>query len=55
MIDSRSPLSRQEILAELGNCLPSERIETNETALKEASIDRFKKYQSVHEIFNAPI
>ncbi|WP_129359473.1 FAD-binding oxidoreductase [Rothia uropygioeca] len=55
MIDSRSPLNRQEILAELGNRLPSERIETNETALKEASVDRFKKYQSVHEIFNAPL
>lgn len=55
MIDSRSPLGRHQILDQLRTLLSPAQIETDEIALQEASVDRFKKYQSAHGIFTAPL
>ncbi|GAA1485287.1 FAD-binding oxidoreductase [Brachybacterium fresconis] len=55
MIDSRSPLDRHQILDRLHELLNPSQIETDETSLQEASVDRFKKYQSAHGIFTAPL
>ncbi|MFC7465051.1 FAD-binding oxidoreductase [Brachybacterium sp. GCM10030252] len=55
MIESRSPLSRDQILDRLTTILGPDQIETDEHALQESSVDRFKKYQSVHGIYSAPL
>lgn len=54
MIDSIASLERQEILAALTVLLGDAKIDTDLDALREASVDRFKKYQSVHGIHDAP-
>lgn len=55
MIDSRSPLTRSQILDQLHSILEPGQIETDESTLQESSVDRFKKYQSAHGIFTAPL
>lgn len=55
MIESRSPLSRNDIVRQLSTIVDDNRIDTSEEALKNASVDRFKKYQAVHGIFDAPL
>lgn len=55
MIESRSHLSREDIVQRLSTIVDSNRIDTTERALQEASVDRFKKYQAVHEIYDAPL
>jgi FAD/FMN-containing dehydrogenase len=55
MAPSRSPLSRDEIVAHLTELLGAAAVDTDESELKLASVDRFKKYQSVHGIFDGPI
>lgn len=55
MIESRSSLSRGQILDQLAALLPADQIDVDQDALHEASVDRFKKYQSVHGIFDAPM
>lgn len=54
MIDSIASLDRAEILARLADVVRPDQIDTDEQHLKEASVDRFKKYQSVHGIYDAP-
>jgi alkyldihydroxyacetonephosphate synthase len=54
MIDSIALLERTELLAALTDLVGADKIDTDETALREASVDRFKKYQSVHGIHDAP-
>ncbi|WP_051299479.1 FAD-binding oxidoreductase [Arthrobacter castelli] len=54
MIESTASLDRAAILARLRTLLPADQVETSEAVLKEASVDRFKKYQSVNGIFDAP-
>ncbi|AGW42101.1 FAD/FMN-containing dehydrogenase [Leifsonia xyli subsp. cynodontis DSM 46306] len=51
---SRSSLTREQIAARLTELLDADRVETAETALREASVDRFKKYTAVHGIFDGP-
>ncbi|MFJ2774591.1 FAD-binding oxidoreductase [Streptomyces sp. NPDC087300] len=55
MAKSLSKLSRQDIVAQLSALLDASQIVTEEQQLKEASVDRFKKYQSVHGIYDGPI
>ncbi|MGB7449586.1 MAG: FAD-binding oxidoreductase [Ornithinimicrobium sp.] len=55
MIESRSALARSKILNEVRTLLGSGQVETDEAALRESSVDRFKKYQSVHGIYQAPL
>ncbi len=54
MAPSRSSLSRDEIVARLTELLGAAAVDTDETELELASVDRFKKYQSVHGIFDGP-
>jgi alkyldihydroxyacetonephosphate synthase len=55
MPPSRSPLDRQSIVAAMAGLLGPDAVETDESALKAASVDRFKKYTSVHGIYDGPI
>jgi len=55
MVSSRSALSRDEIVTRLGELIGSEKVETDPHELREASVDRFKKYTAVHGIFDGPI
>jgi alkyldihydroxyacetonephosphate synthase len=52
---SRSPLTRQSIVKAMTELLGPDAVETGEEQLKEASVDRFKKYTSVHGIYDGPI
>ncbi|ARJ04208.1 putative FAD-linked oxidoreductase YgcU [Cnuibacter physcomitrellae] len=51
---SRSPLSRDEIAAALTGLLGADAVDTSDAALREASVDRFKKYTAAHGIFDGP-
>jgi alkyldihydroxyacetonephosphate synthase len=55
MIESRSSLTRNQIRDEVRTILGSGQVDTDERALRECSVDRFKKYQSVHGIYQAPL
>lgn len=55
MVASRSTLSRDAIVARLRSILPAEDVITDEQLLREASVDRFKKYTAVHGIFDGPV
>lgn len=54
MSASRSTLSRDEIVTGITNLLGSDAVVTDEHELQLASVDRFKKYQAVHGIFDGP-
>ncbi|MGO4593290.1 FAD-binding oxidoreductase [Leifsonia sp. 2TAF2] len=51
---SRSTLSRDQIPERLVQLLGAEQVDTDDAALREASVDRFKKYTAVHGIFDGP-
>jgi alkyldihydroxyacetonephosphate synthase len=55
MAPSRSPLDRQSIVTAMADLLGPGAVETGDEQLKEASVDRFKKYTSVHGIYDGPI
>ena len=55
MAPSRSPLSRQSIVEAMTELLGSGAVETSDVQLKAASVDRFRKYTSVHDIYDGPI
>jgi alkyldihydroxyacetonephosphate synthase len=55
MAPSRSPLDRQAIVTAVTELLGSRAVETGIEQLKKASVDRFKKYTSVHGIYDGPI
>ncbi|MET8783582.1 FAD-binding oxidoreductase [Streptomyces sp. NPDC004589] len=55
MVQSASKLSRDEIVARLRELVDASRVVTDAEQLRLASVDRFKKYQSVHGIFDGPI
>ncbi|GGM94926.1 FAD-linked oxidoreductase [Lentzea pudingi] len=54
-VPSASGLSRSEIVAGLTALLGSAKVSTDEHELRDASVDRFRKYTSVHGIFTGPI
>ncbi|WP_258066823.1 FAD-binding oxidoreductase [Rathayibacter sp. AY2B7] len=55
MAASRSSLRRDEIVAAVTELLGAGSVDTDPRELELASVDRFKKYQSVHGIFDGPI
>jgi alkyldihydroxyacetonephosphate synthase len=55
MAPSRSPLNRLAIVTAMTEMLGPHAVETGVEQLKEASVDRFKKYTSVHGIYDGPI
>lgn len=55
MVASRSPLTRDEIVAGLRELIGADKVDTDPGELREASVDRFKKYTAVHGIFDGPI
>jgi alkyldihydroxyacetonephosphate synthase len=55
MAPSRSPLTRPSIVAAMTELLGPHAVETGGEQLKEASVDRFKKYTAVHGIYDGPI
>ena len=55
MVSSRSPLTRDEVVAALVGVLGPDRVDTDETRLAEASVDRFRKYTAVHGIYDGPL
>lgn len=54
MAVSRSPLSRESIASELTALLGADRVDTREESLRDASVDRFKKYTAAQGIFDGP-
>src|SRR5215469_5193432 len=55
MAPSRSPLTRPSIVAAMTELLGPRAVEVRDEQLKAASVDRFKKYTSVHGIYDGPI
>ena len=55
MPPSRSSLTRQSIVEAMTELLGPHAVETGDEQLKAASVDRFKKYTSVHGIYDGPI
>jgi alkyldihydroxyacetonephosphate synthase len=55
MAPSRSPLDRQSIVEAMTRLLGPHAVETGHEQLQQASVDRFKKYTSVHGIYDGPI
>ena len=55
MVASRSALTRDEIVVRLRELLGHDQVETDAQELREASVDRFKKYTAVPGIFDGPI
>lgn len=51
---TRSELTRSDIAARLTDLLGADAVDTRESELREASVDRFKKYSAVHGIFDGP-
>ncbi|MEO7078333.1 MAG: FAD-binding oxidoreductase [Rhodococcus sp. (in: high G+C Gram-positive bacteria)] len=54
MTESRSHLTREQIVSALAGLLGAVQLDTDEQALREASVDRFKKYTAAHGIFDGP-
>ena len=52
---SAADLDRSEIVAGLVELLGSAKVSVDEQELREASVDRFRKYTAVHGIFDGPI
>jgi alkyldihydroxyacetonephosphate synthase len=55
MVASRSSLNREKLVERLTDLLGPDCVVTDEQALREASVDRFKKYTAVHGIFDGPV
>ncbi|MCA1222673.1 FAD-binding oxidoreductase [Streptomyces sp. 8L] len=54
MDQSPSDLNREEIVAGLTELLGADAVVTDDRQLREASVDRFKKYTSAHGIYDGP-
>ncbi|HET7014426.1 MAG TPA: FAD-binding oxidoreductase, partial [Streptosporangiaceae bacterium] len=55
MAPSRSPLNRQSIIESMTELVGPLAVETGAEPLRAASVDRFRKYTSVHGIYDGPI
>ena len=55
MAPSRSPLNRRSIVEAMTELLGPHAVETGDGQLQEASVDRFRKYTSVHGIYDGPL
>ncbi|MGB5951941.1 MAG: FAD-binding oxidoreductase [Ornithinimicrobium sp.] len=54
MIRSRSPLSREQVVAGVTELLGADAVDTDESRLREVSVDRFHKYEAAHGIYSGP-
>lgn len=54
MVASRSTLSRADVVAAVTDLLGPEQVDTDEARLRAASVDRFRKYTAVHDIYDGP-
>ncbi len=52
---SRSPLPRQSIVDAMTGLLGPAAVDTRDEQLRQASVDRFRKYTAVHGIYDGPI
>ena len=50
-----STLSREKIVEELINILGADQVVTDETVLKESSLDRYRKFEQCHKVYTLPI
>ena len=50
-----STLSREAIVEELIQILGKEQVITDETVLKESSLDRYRKFEQCHQVYTLPI
>jgi alkyldihydroxyacetonephosphate synthase len=48
-------LSREQIIKDITKILPEEQINTDEQVLKDNSVDRFRKYETIHGVYTQPI
>ena len=55
MVRSRSPLTRDEIVRAVTDLLGPDRVDTDEARLRASSVDRFRKYTAVHDIYDGPV
>ena len=55
MAPSRSPLTRQSIIDAMTGLLGPAAVDTRDEQLRQASVDRFRKYTAVHGIYDGPI
>ena len=55
MAPSRSPLTRQSIVEAMTGLLGPAAVDTRDEQLRQASVDRFRKYTAVHGIYDGPI
>src|SRR5689334_24725962 len=55
MAPSRSPLTRQAIADAMTGLLGPAAVDTRDEQLRQASVDRFRKYTAVHGIYDGPI
>src|SRR5205814_793176 len=55
MAPSRSPLTRQAIVDAMTQLLGPAAVDTRDEQLRQASVDRFRKYTAVHGIYDGPI
>src|SRR5690349_22434457 len=55
MAPSRSPLTRQAIADAMTGLLGPAAVDTRDEQLRQASVDRFRKYTAVHDIYDGPI
>ena len=55
MVRSRSTLSRAEVVRAVTDLLGPEAVDTDEARLRAASVDRFRKYTAVHDIYDGPV
>lgn len=55
MAASRSTLDRESVLQRLRGILAPDDVVTDAQALREASVDRFRKYTAVHGIYDGPL
>ena len=49
-----STLSREKIVEELINILGADQVVTDETVLKESSLDRYRKFEQCHKVYTLP-
>lgn len=55
MVTSRSTAGRDEIVRAVTDLLGPDQVDTREAVLRESSVDRFRKYTSVHGIYDGPL
>ncbi|MFZ3578947.1 FAD-binding oxidoreductase [Virgibacillus sp. DJP39] len=48
-------LSREQIVSDIKSILPGEQIITDEEVLQENSVDRFRKYETIHGVYSQPL